>query len=79
MAIPYSGDSLQTDKRKRMLNEIFLHLFTCTYKLYRVYLHAENRTIIFLLIYLVRTSLFGRKMIRELNDTFINSLKTTRL
>lgn len=47
MAIPYSGDSLQTDKRKRMLNEIFLHLFTCTYKFYRVYLHAENRTIIF--------------------------------
>lgn len=79
MAIPYSGDSLQADKRKRMLNEIFLCLFTCTYKFYRVYLHAESRTIIFLLIHLVRTSLLGRKIIRELNDTFINPLKTTRL
>ena len=79
MAIPDSGNSLQADKRKRMLNEIFLCLFTCTYKFYRVYLHTENRTIIFLLIYLVRTSLFDRKMIRELNDTFINPLKTTRL
>ena len=79
MAIPYSGNSLQADKRKRMLNEIFLCLFTCTYKFYRVYLHTENRTIIFLLIHLVRTSLFDRKMIRELNDTFINPLKTTTL
>lgn len=47
MAIPYSGNSLQADKRKRMLNEIFFVPFTCTYKFYRVYLHAENRTIIF--------------------------------
>lgn len=47
MAIPYSGDSLQTDKRKRMLNEFFLRLLTCTYKFHCVYLHAENRTIIF--------------------------------
>lgn len=79
MAIPDSGNSLQADKRKRMLNEIFF-VFLLVRTSFIVYICTQKTELLFfLLIYLVRTSLFDRKMIRELNDTFINPLKTTRL
>lgn len=73
MAIPYSGDSLQTDKRKRMLNEFF---FTPSYLYVQVSLcifarRKQNYYFFYSFILYVQVC-FGRKMIRELNDTFIN-------
>lgn len=80
MAIPYSGNSLQADKRKRMLNEIFFVSFYLVRTSFIVYICTQKTELLFFYSFILYVQVcFDRKMIRELNDTFINPLKTTTL